>query len=118
MARAWSRWSQVGGFDRPSAWVYRVALNWARSWHRKMRRRVLTDPAGVDQSTVDDLPDVDVIALLDGLTPRDRELVVLRYFLQFTPTEIANLNGTAVGTVKSRLHRALARLRADVKELR
>lgn len=118
MARAWDRWGQVGGYDRPAAWVYRVALNWARSRRRKLRRLVVAEPATLDGATVDDLPDVDVSGLLDGLGHRDRELVVLRYFLQFTPTEIAGLQGTPVGTVKSRLHRALSRLRADVEELR
>lgn len=118
MTRAWDRWAQVAGYDRPGAWVYRVALNWARSWHRQMRRRVLVGPAVLDRGVDDQQPDVDVLGLLDGLSPRDRELVVLRYYLQFTPNEIAGLQGTAVGTVKSRLHRALARLEAQAKELR
>lgn len=118
MTRAWDRWSQVSGYDRPAGWVYRVALNWARSWHRKMRRRVLADPERLDGASVDTVPDVDVAGLLDGLGAQDRELVVLRYFLQFTPTEIAELQGRPVGTVKSRLHRALAGLRAKVEDPR
>lgn len=38
MARACARWRTVGGYDRPGGWVYRVALNWARSRWRKVRR--------------------------------------------------------------------------------
>lgn len=119
MARAWDRWAQVGGYDRPAAWVYRVALNWARSWRRKFHRLVVTaEPATLDSHTIDELPDVDLDRLLGALNHRDRELVVMRYFLQFTLTEIARLDGTPVGTVKSRLHRAVAQLRAESKELR
>ncbi len=118
MARAWDRWSQVGRYERPAAWVYRVALNWAHSWRRKFRRVVVAEPASLDGAAMDDVPDVDVSRMLSGLGHRDRELVVLRYFLQFTPTEIARLHSTPVGTVKSRLHRALAQLRSETQELR
>jgi RNA polymerase sigma-70 factor (ECF subfamily) len=38
MARACARWRIVGGYDQPGGWVYRVALNWARSRWRKVRR--------------------------------------------------------------------------------
>lgn len=118
MARAWDRWSQVGRYEKPAAWVYRVALNWAHSWRRKFGRVVVAEPASFDGAALDAVPDLDVSRMLSGLGQRDRELVVLRYYLQFTPTEIANVRNTPVGTVKSRLHRALAQLRSQTQELR
>src|SRR6478752_8616141 len=43
LARAWARWSHVAAMDSPEAWVYRVALNLARSQFRRSRaeRRAL-----------------------------------------------------------------------------
>jgi DNA-directed RNA polymerase specialized sigma24 family protein len=38
MARAFVRWGQVAGCDNSGGWVFRVGLNWATSWRRKVRR--------------------------------------------------------------------------------
>jgi RNA polymerase sigma factor (sigma-70 family) len=49
-----------------------------------------------------------------AVLPRaQREVVVLRYFVQLTEAQTANTLGIAPGTVKSRLSRSLARLAAD-----
>ena len=48
---------------------------------------------------------------LAGLTPDHREVIVLRYFADLTVPELAETIGVPLGTVKSRLHRALAQLR-------
>jgi RNA polymerase sigma factor (sigma-70 family) len=52
-------------------------------------------------------------ARLAGLSARDREIVGLRYFLELSEAEIAHVLGVRRGTVKSRLSRALDRLRAE-----
>ncbi len=57
--------------------------------------------------------------LLDAvrrLPSKQRNVVVLRYELQLSDHEIAETLGVPVGTVKSTLHRALARLRTEVSE--
>ena len=55
------------------------------------------------------------------LPPRDQEVIYLRYFLELSVAEVAQVLGVAEGTVKSRTHRALGRLRtvieADFPEL-
>ena len=50
---------------------------------------------------------------LAALGDRDREVVALRYFAELTEAEMAESMGCPVGTVKSRLSRALDRLRAS-----
>jgi len=37
-ARACQRWGQVSAYANPQGWVFRVGLNWARSWLRRVRR--------------------------------------------------------------------------------
>lgn len=39
MPLAPERWSKVGHYDRPAGWVFRVAINWATSRHRKLALR-------------------------------------------------------------------------------
>lgn len=115
MARALERWRVVGSYERPEAWVYRVALNWARSWLRKRARRPTRSAEQLDRPTTDVLPDLEVIEPLKALPAEQRSALVLRFYLQFTPTEIADVMGIPVGTAKSHVHRGLARLRASME---
>ena len=52
-----------------------------------------------------------LLEAVDGLKERDRTVIVLRYFLELSEIEMAEVLGVARGTVKSRLSRALDRLR-------
>ncbi|MER7206205.1 SigE family RNA polymerase sigma factor [Streptosporangium sp. NPDC000239] len=54
---------------------------------------------------------------LARLTPRQRTILVLRYFEDLSETEIARLLGVRVGSVRSQIHRSLERLRAAAPEL-
>ncbi|HSJ28737.1 MAG TPA: sigma-70 family RNA polymerase sigma factor [Acidimicrobiia bacterium] len=114
MARAYARWRRVGSYASPQGWVYRVALNWARSNARKTRRERLG--AVAEQLLSDPEPDdprlLDRIGRLPG---HQRSVVVLRYYADWSIDEIAAALQVRPGTVKSRLHRALAELRAFVE---
>lgn len=116
MARALERWGKVSLYERPAAWVYRVAFNWATSRLRKLSRRPTRSREQLDEPHLDDLPDVDVARQLLALRPVQRTAVVMRFYLQFTPTEIATALRLPVGTVKSHIHRGLAELRAATEE--
>lgn len=59
-----------------------------------------------------------VRAALDGLPRRQRECVVLRYLLDCSTEETAQILGVSTGTVKTHLHRGLARLGVVLKEQR
>lgn len=109
MARAAERWGVIGGYESPEGWVYRVALNWARSVFR--RRRPALSTSGV---VLDSLPDPDVSRAVECLPFKLRAVVVARYYLDWSVPQIADGLDVPVGTVKSRLHRALARLEADL----
>lgn len=117
LVRAAERWTQVRTLDRPTGWVYRTAVNWAWSWHRKWRRRPTRPLEELDRATHDALPDLDLRARLASLPLQQRQIVVLRHALQFSVTETAAVLGIAEGTVKSGLHRARQRLLADKEAL-
>lgn len=109
MARAAERWDTVGAYQSPQGWVYRVALNWARSVFR--RRRPLPRSSGV---SYDVLPDPDVSRAVAGLPYKLRAVVVARYYLDWSNPQIAEGLHLPLGTVKSRLHRGLARLEQNL----
>lgn len=105
MARAYERWSRVGGFQNPGGWVYRVAINWATS---VLRRRNRPWPRSAAERAVDApvASEPDVIRALGELDVRQRAVVVCRYILGWSEAETAEALSTPVGTVKSRLYRA------------
>jgi DNA-directed RNA polymerase specialized sigma24 family protein len=116
MVRAYAAWSRVGTYDNPAGWAYRVGLNWATSRWRRVRREV---PLRERPSAVVDAPDPaagDALAALRRLGLGQRAVVVCRVLLDLSVWETAEVLGIAVGTVKSRLARALAELRADLDE--
>ncbi|MEO1063880.1 MAG: sigma factor-like helix-turn-helix DNA-binding protein [Actinomycetota bacterium] len=115
MARAYARWSKVVHYDNPAGWVYRVGLNWARSVHRRLARRL----PFVDRDVVEPpCSDPEVVAALRRLDARHRDVVVCRLLLDWSVEETAEALDLAPGTVKSRLHHALRRLAVDLSHLR
>jgi RNA polymerase sigma-70 factor (ECF subfamily) len=109
MTRAAQRWEVVGRYDSPEGWVYRVALNWARSVFRK--RRTLPSRR---EAHWDTLPDPDVSRAVAALPLKLRVVVIARYYLDWSVPQIAQHLWLPPGTVKSRIHRALARLESDL----
>lgn len=105
MARAAERWAVVGNYDSPEGWVYRVALNWSRSVFRR-RRPVIAE----SEAVWDSLPDPDVARAVADLPLRLRTIVVARYYLDWSVPQISDYLDIPLGTVKSRLHRALGRI--------
>ena len=102
---------------RPFApWLHRIVVNRALDVLRKDRRLVALDQVP-DLHAPDDPGDADgaLLAAVADLAPERRAVCVLRYGLGYAPAEIADLLGVPVGTVHSRLARALTDLRTGVE---
>ena len=105
-------------FDRrrPFApWLHRIVVNRAIDWTRarKARREVSGEAIEAWEGESHE-PDLDAIAdsgrmveVLRSLGPEQRAVVVMRYILEYTPGEIAEILGMPRGTVNSRLRRGL-----------
>ena len=115
LTRAYERWSAVGRLDKPEAWVYRVASNWALSIFRRRRLSLhrLYEPEHLDAPGFGDPA---VHAAVAALDVKHRSVVVCRHLLGWTVAETAVALGVSEGTVKSRLHRATATLRTQLRE--
>lgn len=121
-----SAWRGIGGFRRGrpvKPWLTRILVNGVLAGKR--RKAVPTvpieDSGGNGAPTISDQTDAIESRLvlreaLDKLDEEQKRIVVLRYFADLTVPEIAETTGTREGTVKSRLHRALARLREHLEE--
>jgi RNA polymerase sigma-70 factor (sigma-E family) len=117
LERAWVRWPSIRD-GNPEAYARRTMLNAYLDWWRRRRWRELPQTAAPDSPAPSDhAADVArrdaVQRALAALTPRERAVVVLRYWYDLSEAQIAAELRIAPGTVKSRLARATHRLRAD-----
>src|ERR1700677_4091670 len=124
-ARAYALWSRVARTGNPEAYVRRIVINENNSRFR--RRRVterlvdaVPEPAGPRSDTTADVADAlgDSEALMRALRrlgPRQRAVVVLRFWMDMSEAETAAALGCSVGTVKSQASRALAALRGSAE---
>jgi RNA polymerase sigma-70 factor (ECF subfamily) len=117
MARACARWRRVSELDNPGGWVYRVGLNWATSWWRKVGRErgMSADDHGGVVPPVEPGATAALVAL-GRLSTAHRAVVVCRVLLDLSVAETAAVLAISEGTVKSRLARALAALRTELSE--
>lgn len=113
MVRALERWHQVSTYDNPAGWVYRVAVNYATSRLRRIKRRVLRAEVP-DQATWMDPRDLELARALEALSEDHRRVVVLRFQLDWTIDQVAAALEVPSGTVKSRLSRAIDHLRTEL----
>ena len=116
MARAYQRWNEVAGYSNPAGWVYRVGLNWGRSWRRSMARRRKRERfvmQGEHLASVSSVgAGVELMEALNQLSVDHRAVIVLRYFNDWSVAETAEALEIGEGTVKSRSSRALEQLRS------
>ena len=117
-ARAYASWGRVSRAGDPQAYVRRIVINEYRRRFRK--QRVAEELPGVlpDAGTVPPGPE-ERSALLDALRslgPRQRAVIVLRYWMDLSEAETAAALNCSRGTVKSQASRGLAALKLKVVE--
>ncbi|MFD1541332.1 SigE family RNA polymerase sigma factor [Nonomuraea guangzhouensis] len=113
------QWSKLSKGGNPEAYTRKALVNQYISWKRRPRPE---SPSAdlPEHGTSHDGAALDRIVLrqaLAKLTPKQRAVVVLRFWEDLTEAQTAEVLGCAVGTVKSQVHHALARLRMVAPEL-
>lgn len=113
--RAWQRWSTVGTYRDPEAWVRTVARRIATNrWRRARNRLVAHRRAGEPPPLPGPTPDRPMlVAALGRIPAAQRTAIVLHHLLGLPVAEVAIETGVPEGTVKARLsrgRRALAEL--------
>lgn len=115
------RWRHITNDDSPEVYVRRALINLNISWWR--RRRIVEYPT----AAVPDVPGRDEMASFDArdeiwrailsLPGRMRAILVLRYLEDLPESEVADILGCSVGSVKSQASRGLARLRGVLESM-
>ena len=116
--RAADRWPEVSGFDKPGAWVRRVAINLAIDRRRRRdseARAIAKLPDVTVVQPVDRAGDPAVWEAVDELPARQRAAVVLHYYEDRPVAEIAEILQVSVSAVTSHLHRARTALSAALE---
>lgn len=116
MARAWRARGSLRDSDAFEGWLDRIVVNACMDRMRKRKLiRFVEIEAGEEVQAGDPFRDLlakdELGRALDVLPPEQRAVVVLRYWRDLTVDEIARRLGCPSGTVKSRLHAAIAALR-------
>jgi RNA polymerase sigma-70 factor (sigma-E family) len=114
------RWTSIRD-DDPMAYVHRVMVNTRTSWWRRHKgREAVTHEVAEAIDTTDRAEAfadrIRLATAMRTLTDGQRKVVVLRHYADMSEAQVAQLLGCSVGTVKSQNARALARLRAVLKE--
>ena len=118
------------GDSKLSTWIYTVSNNAITDFLRKKRpalsldadmvmddgdsvpREIKDDSRGPEELACEDDFARYVMSKLEGLPPHQRTVIELRYFMELSYQEIADQLGIELGTVKSRLNRAIGALRS------
>jgi RNA polymerase sigma-70 factor (ECF subfamily) len=97
---------------RFSTWLFQIAVNLCRDWHRRAPPEPVADPdIGASETALASADArLDASRLLAALSEPQREVLILRYYHDLSEDETARILDCPKGTVKSRLHHALARI--------
>lgn len=120
MIRAHRRWTAIGQLDRPDIYVRKMIVNEFVSTRRRTWRLIPSGrPADLDTRATPDHANgvadrAALLAELSKLPPRQRAVLVLRYYEGLPDQAIAELLGTSPGTVRGYASRALAALRIEL----
>jgi RNA polymerase sigma-70 factor (ECF subfamily) len=115
LTKVYLKWGKI---DAPLPYARRALVNAhidqsRRKWWGERPTETLPEtPAPGAEAAASDLRD-ELRRLLAGLSPRERSVVVMRYYCDLSEQDTADTLGIPIGTVKSSCARALARLRVD-----
>ncbi|NND33074.1 MAG: sigma-70 family RNA polymerase sigma factor [Saprospiraceae bacterium] len=120
-------WNNIDSYDESKGkfftWMYRIARNEAIDKKRSKENRITEKTVQLDfnvydteadQSTVSNVEDIGVKDLLGLLDHDSRNIMDLVYFKGYTHTDVAKLNDIPLGTVKTKVRRAILKLRASL----
>jgi RNA polymerase sigma-70 factor (sigma-E family) len=119
LVRMWTRWKRLSATDDPWRYAQRVAISQAATWRRRRWH---------DESATADTPDttqtdsaetvigsVQMTRWLAGLPARQRAVVVLRFLVDQSVEDVAEILNCSQGTIKSQTAKARRTLRALIE---
>jgi len=103
------RWHDIHAYDKPEAWVLKVAIRLMRRWQQRQQHET---PLLAVVDVVEQVHEVEAVhSALRELTPRHREAVALHHLLGYPVSEIASVLMVSESTVRTHLSRGRDELR-------
>jgi RNA polymerase sigma-70 factor (ECF subfamily) len=110
--KALLHWKRVRAYERPEAWVRKVAFRMAlRAKRRERPRDVMVEPAIADVT-----PDLDLVRVIGELPTMQRAAIALHYLDDLPVDEVAVVLGCSPSTARVHLHRGRTRLAVLLSE--
>ena len=94
-------------------WIYRIVLNEANTFLRA--RRFMSDVGEMEIPREDTYENIDLRRAIDRLEPKEKAIIILRFFEDRKLDEIADILDENLSTVKSRLYRVMSKLRLQLE---
>ncbi len=121
----YEKWGELEDKSKATAYLRTTVTNLAMSSHRRRAtaRRHLADQlvrsgpnvaASAENEAMSRSTRPDIVSALQMLSPKQRTAVVLKYWLRYTETEIADTIGCSIGAVRSHVHRGHTALAAQL----
>ncbi|MFD2630086.1 sigma-70 family RNA polymerase sigma factor [Oceanobacillus kapialis] len=120
---AYRSFMKVGSLKNPQffkTWLIKIAKSCAIDLLRKQKKVIHLTPenTGLEASKKDDLPlTLSLQDLLNTLSETEKTIILWRFYYGYTLQEIADIEQTPLGTVKSLLYRALSKLQRQVRRV-
>ncbi|MFI5910777.1 SigE family RNA polymerase sigma factor [Dactylosporangium sp. NPDC051541] len=120
LAKAFVQWRKVSRADRPDIYVRRMLVNANASWWRKRSNGEVSVPEPLEAASPEDIGTAiaerdRLLRLVARLPPRQRTVLVLRYYEDLDDQSIAEILGCSPITVRTTAQRALAAMRARTR---
>lgn len=121
--RAYKNLEKLQSPEYFNTWITRILINCAIDLTRKKKDTVLVDEYEAAMDKVIDISiekdlvnNIDLYKAIDGLNGKFKAVVILKYFKGLTIPQIADILECPIGTAKTQLHRALKKLRLELRE--
>ncbi|MEV0649073.1 SigE family RNA polymerase sigma factor [Phytomonospora sp. NPDC050363] len=115
------RWSRIRSWDQPMGYVRKAMFRHQINWWRVRRNRLEVSTGHIPDHGHDPVSAWvirdDLMTALRQLPPRQRAVVLLRYYEDRPESDVARILGVSIGTVRSQAAKALAKLRTRHGEL-
>ncbi|AKG34494.1 RNA polymerase sigma factor [Paenibacillus durus ATCC 35681] len=115
--RAWVKRNSLKDEGRFTPWLIRILINCCNDELKRRKRVIPSEIQGSESGVIEMASDrkLDMERALDGVKPKYRQVLVLKYYRDMTLIEIAEVLGKPEGTVKTWLNKGLKQLRDKMK---
>ncbi|MRN52527.1 sigma-70 family RNA polymerase sigma factor [Paenibacillus monticola] len=115
--RAWIKRKSLKDPERFTPWIIRIVINCCNDELKRRKRNGATEPARYDNEMMEMRSDLrlDMEKALEGVKPKYRQVLVLKYYRDMTVVEIAEVLTKPEGTIKTWLNKGLKQLRNKMK---